>query len=436
MTKPDPSRETGEAAVAAHGISDLQSELAEVLRQRSAISEVLRAIANSPHDLQPIFETILDRATLLCRADGGTLRLIEKEGVRLVAQKLSPALKQWYSPLPLAAHDSYVGRNVASRSPVHIPDLSDEELYKKRDPTVVALVKAGMRTTVFVPMLRNDDVIGALAIWRERIEPFAGKQIELIADFAAQAAIALEITRRERQLREVQSELAHANRVTTMGLLTASIAHEINQPLAAVVTNANTSVRCLARARPDIEQAKLCAERIIRDTGRAAHIIGEIQNIVKKRAPRTELLDINNAILDIMTLIHGEALTRGVKVQTCLPDSLPRIRGDRVQIQQVVLNFAVNGIQAMGCAGEDERELYISTERTAEGIQVSVRDTGPGLDPNSIYRLFEPFYTTKPSGIGLGLSICRSIIEDHGGQTRASACKPHGALFEFTIPAS
>ena len=263
------------------------------------------------------------------------------------------------------------------------------------------------------------------------IKPFSAR--ELLARVGVKLQLAR--TRRERQLREVQMELAHVNRVATMGQLTASIAHEIKQPLGAVAISANASLRWLTRDQPDIEQAKLCAERIIKGADRVAAIVSGIHGFIKKDALRTELLDINDAILDIMILINGEALKHGVSVQTRLPHDLPRVQGDRVQLQQVVLNLTVNAIQAMSGVGEGERELYISTERTGEGIRVAVRDTGPGLSPNSIHRLFEPFYTTKPSGMGMGLSICRSIIEDHSGRIWASGCEPQGALFQFTIPA-
>ena len=197
--------------------SGLQKQVTELGAQRAAISEVLRAIASSPHDLQPIFETILDSARRLCRAEVGIFRLVEESGLRLVAHNLSPAALEGYSPPMLLERGSFVGRLIASKSPVHIPDLAAHEVYHAGDAAAVALVKSGLRASLLVPMLRNDEPIGLLAIGRQRIEQFTDKEIELVTDFAAEAAIALEITRRERQLREVQTELAHASRVATMG---------------------------------------------------------------------------------------------------------------------------------------------------------------------------------------------------------------------------
>src|SRR5215831_573201 len=238
--------EAGEAPEAAHGNSD--KELTEVLRQRAAISEVLRAIGNSPHDLQPIFDTILDNAVRLCRAEecGGVCRLAEEGGFRLVAHNLNPAVLAQYTPPMLYEHGSPFGRLLSSKSPVHIPDVT-AELRRAGEADRMDLSKAGARTGLFVPMLRNDEQIGSLAIGRLHIEPFTEKEIELVTDFAAQAAVALEITRRERQLRELQMQLAHTNRVVTVGELSASITHEVNQPIAAARNNVIAALHFLDR---------------------------------------------------------------------------------------------------------------------------------------------------------------------------------------------
>ena len=415
--------------------AELQEQISELVAQQAAISEVLRAIASSPGDLQPIFATILDGATRLCQADGGTLRLIEVEGVRLVAQKLSPALERWYTPPKVAPHDSYVGRNVASRSPIHIPDLSASDFYRRGDPTVVALVKAGMRSTVFVPMLRNDDVIGALAIWRERLESFGDKQIELVADFAAQAAIALEITRRERQLREVQMELAHANRLAATGQLTACIAHDVKQPITAAVASAQAALHFLRHEPPELGKVRQVLDAIVESGHRAGDVIDGIRALVKKAPLRKERLDIRATIHAVIELTHSEAVKNCVSVQTDLAQDLPLIEGDRVQLQQVMLNLIVNGIEAMSDVGDGQRDLLINAEATQDGVRVAVQDSGAGQCQEKLDRLFEPFYTTKPDGMGMGLSICRSIVETHGGRLWATSCEPRGALFQFEIPA-
>jgi len=315
--------------------------------------------------------------------------------------------------------------------------LAADQSYLDRDPGVVIVVELlGARTSLLVPMLKEDELIGAITILRTEVQPFTEKQIELITDFAAQATIALESTRRERQYREAHMELAHATRVATLGQLSASIAHELRQPLAAIVTGGSASLRWLTRQPPEIEEAGLAVEDIIKDANRASEIIGRIHNLITKNLARKELLDINAAILEVTALTHGEATKNGVTVSTQLAHHLPRIEGDRVQLQQVMLNLILNAIQAMSELRDGIRELHISTEHVqSEGVCADVRDSGPGLSPENLGRLFEPFYTTKPNGMGMGLSICRSIIEAHGGRLWATGHASQGALFRFTIPA-
>jgi C4-dicarboxylate-specific signal transduction histidine kinase len=247
----------------------------------------------------------------------------------------------------------------------------------------------------------------------------------------------LESTRRERQYREMQSELAHANRVATMGQLTASIAHEIKQPIATARNNAAAALRFLDRSPPDVAEVREALTCLVNDADRAGDVVDRIGSLIKKAPPRKEVFDLNAAILEVTALTHSEAVKTGVTVGTQLAGESPRIQGDRVQLQQVMLNLIVNAIQSMSGVEDGARELHISTTRIEPegGVRVAVRDTGPGLRPESLPRLFEPFYTTKPDGMGMGLSICRSIIEAHGGRLWATRCEPRGALFQFTIPA-
>jgi GAF domain-containing protein len=259
----------------------LQKELTEVVRHRAAISEVLRVIAHSPHDLQPIFDIIIQSATRLCRATYGNLRLAEAEGFRLVAEVSYPSsvAERWRQPSfniprgPLA-------QIAARKSPLHIPDLAVERDYLKI-PAVADLVKLGrIRTMLIVPMLMSKEtVIGAITVSRTRVQPFTEKEIEMVADFAVQATIALETTRRERQYRDVQIQLAHANRVATIGQLSASIAHELKQPLGAVVINGGATLRWLTRSQPEIEEAKQAVEYIIKDANRASEVLGRIHRL-------------------------------------------------------------------------------------------------------------------------------------------------------------
>ena len=418
--------------------SELEDRVTELIEQQTAISEVLRAIASSPHDLQPIFDAILDSATRLCRADIGTLRLSEEGGLRRVAVRGDPLLvSRARSSIPLLAEKgSLPTRWATSRLPKHVPDLTALE-GDHRDDFLITVVNAGFRTGLVLPLLKDNEIVGTISLGRKQVQPFTDKQICLFTDFAAQATIALESIRRERQYREMQSELAHANRVATMGQLTASIAHEIKQPIAAASNNARAALNFLDKSPPDVAEVREALTCIVDDTDRTSDVVDRIGSLIKKAPRRKEVVDLNAAILEVTALTRSEAVKTGVTVGTQLAGELPRIQCDRVQLQQVMLNLIVNAIQSMSGVEDGNRELYISTVSVEpEGVCVAVRDTGHGLRPESLPRLFEPFYTTKPDGMGMGLSICRSIIEAHGGRLWATNCEPRGALFQFTIPAN
>jgi C4-dicarboxylate-specific signal transduction histidine kinase/PAS domain-containing protein len=414
-----------------------EQTLRELVEQQTANSEVLRAIANSPDDLQPIFDAILDSAKRLCGADMGSLRLFEESGLRLVGVRGDPFLvNQVWSSFPVLDKESFLGRLATSGLPTHIPDLTALE-GDHRDDLWVTAARERYRTALFVPLLKDNEIVGIISLGRTRVQPFTDKQICLFTDFAAQASIALEGARRERQYREMQSELAHANRVATMGQLTASIAHEVNQPITAAITYALAARRFLNSEPPNLHEVDDALSLIVKQGNRAGEVVEQVRALIKKVPARKDAVAIDAAILEVIALTRTEATNNSVSVRTQFAEGLPRVQGDRVQLQQVMLNLIVNAIQAMRGIGEGPRELQVSIEAVPSegGVRVGVRDTGPGLSPESLSRLFEPFYTTKPEGIGMGLSICRSIIEAHGGRLWATGYEPRGALFQFTIPA-
>jgi PAS domain S-box-containing protein len=239
----------------------------------------------------------------------------------------------------------------------------------------------------------------------------------------------------DRRYREMQMELAHANRVATMGQLTASIAHEVNQPIAATVTNAQAALRWLRAGSSNLEKVQQSLTSIVEDATRAGEVIDRIRALIKKAPPRKDRLDVNGMILEIIEITRGEALKNGISVLTELAEDLPVVEADRVQLQQVLLNLIVNALDAMGAANEGPRQLLISTGKVeTSGVLVAVQDSGPELESTMLERVFESFYTTKPTGLGLGLSICRSIIEAHGGRLWASTNQRRGATFQFTLP--
>jgi PAS domain S-box-containing protein len=548
--------------------SEPQDRVIELVEQQTAISDVLRAIANSPHDLQPTFDAILDSATRLCRADVGTLRLSEEDGLRRVAMRGDPLfVSQTSSSIPdLAEKESFLSLLAKNSVPTHVPDMTALE-GDLRDDLFIKNVNAGILSSLFVPLHVDSEMVGIISLGRKHVQPFTDQQISLFRDFAAQAAIALESTRRERQyreglrqiietvpallwstgpdgepthisqrvldysglrledfrhggweafmhpadfpetakafyhaiqtgtayqavhrlrraadgeyrwhhargeplrdregrivqwyglsididerkraeqalreeqdrLRQLEADLAHMNRLSMMGELAASLAHEIAQPIATARNNARAALNFSNRSSTDQGEVKEALAAVVDDADRAGEILDRIRDHIKKAPARKEIVDLNAAILEVTALTYSEAVKTGVTVGTQLAAELPRIRCDRVQLQQVMLNLIVNAIQSMSGLEDGNRELHISTASIEpEGVCVAVRDTGHGLRPESLPRLFEPFYTTKPNGMGMGLSICRSIIEAHGGRLWATRCEPRGALLQFTIPA-
>jgi PAS domain S-box-containing protein len=239
---------------------------------------------------------------------------------------------------------------------------------------------------------------------------------------------------RER-LHQLEAELAHINRVSVLGELAASIAHEVGQPLAGVVSNGGACLRWLAGDAPNLEKAREAASRIVRDGKRAGEIIARIRALTRRAATPQEKLELNETIREVLALVGDEAKRRNVRIQAQLADGLAPVAGDRVQLQQVMLNLVMNGIEAMGNIGGRARDLVISTRNLEpDQVQVTVDDAGTGLDPNAVDKIFDPFYTTKPGGMGMGLSISRSILEAHGGRLWATAKDGPGTLFHFTLP--
>jgi PAS domain S-box-containing protein len=239
------------------------------------------------------------------------------------------------------------------------------------------------------------------------------------------------------RLRQLESDLAHMNRLSMMGELAASLAHEIAQPIATARNNARAAMHFLDRSPPDPDHVKEALACVVDDADRAGEILDRIRDHIKKAPPRKERVDLNHAITDVIALAQGVIIENGVSVQTRLTDGLPHVQADCVQVLQVVLNLILNAVEAMSSVKKGVRELAISTEQhQADGVLVAVRDSGPGIDPGHLDRVFDAFYTTKSSGVGMGLSICRSIINTHGGRLWADVNASGGALFQFTLPSA
>ena len=316
--------------------------------------------------------------------------------------------------------------------PVIVSDIATDPLWA--DFRDLALAH-GLRACWSRPILSSEGrVLGTFAIYyREPRSPIP-QELDVIEQITHLASIAVEREQAEEAQRQAQADLAHVHRVTTMGELTASLAHEVNQPIAAAVTNANTCLRWLTREHPDVEGAREAASRIVKDGTRAAEIINRIRQLFKKGAPQREWVDVNEVVREMIVLLRNEATRYSISIQTDFAADLPQVMGDRVQLQQVMMNLIMNSVDAMKDV-EGTRELAIKSQQAEdEQLLVSVSDTGIGLPAQQAEQIFNAFFTTKPHGTGMGLRISRSILESHGGRLWAADNSPRGACFYLTLP--
>jgi PAS domain S-box-containing protein len=319
---------------------------------------------------------------------------------------------------------------------VRWPDLTPPKWHDRDRRAVTALMTTGTEQPTEKEYFRKDGSLAPVLVGAAAFGGRGDEGVAFVVDLSERKRAEARVLESERRYREVQLALEHANRAATMGQLSASIAHEVNQPIAAAVTNAHTALRWLGAQPPNLDKIHQALDRILDNSKRAAEVISGIRALIKKEPPRRERFEINECILEVIALTGGEVTRNGISVRTQLADDLPFVQGDRVQLQQVVLNLIVNAAEAMTAVSEGPRELLISTgESGLEGVLVAVIDTGQGLASANPDRLFEAFYTTKPGGLGMGLPICRSIIEALGGRLWAVANVPRGAIFQFTVPA-
>jgi PAS domain S-box-containing protein len=315
-------------------------------------------------------------------------------------------------------------------------DLTPAEWRERDERTVAELKTIGTVQPFEKEYFRKDGSRLPVLIGAVLFEANGNQGLSFVLDLTERKRAEAEARESERRYRETLAGLAHANRVTAMGQLTASIAHEVNQPIAAAALNAEAALNWLAAQPSNLDRVREALRLIVADATRAGNVVAGIRSLIQKVPARRTFLDINEAIREVITLTRGEAAKAGVSVQADLADGLPLVYGDRVQLQQVILNLIINAIEAMSGGAEIPRTLLISTAQAEPGIRVAMRDSGPGLDPASLEHLFNAFYTTKSDGMGMGmgLAICRSIIEAHDGQLYASANEPRGAVFQFTLP--
>jgi C4-dicarboxylate-specific signal transduction histidine kinase len=297
------------------------------------------------------------------------------------------------------------------------------------------IARRNIRSALCLPLLKQTKLIGILYL-ENNLTPYAFTgRIGALRIVASQAAISLENARSAEALAKARSELAHVNRVAGLGVLTASIAHEVNQPLAAIITNGETSLRWLTRDNPNIEKVRTFTERVVAEARRASEIIERIRGMASQRAPEHKLLSIDDVINESVSFLRHELLQKGIVVSLDLAPELPQIVGDRTQLQQVIVNLAMNAVQAMTQLAPAGRIISFRTVLAdPERVYCSIEDSGPGIDPEHLPRLFDSFFTTKDTGMGMGLAICQSIIEAHGGSIRAdNNSSLGGARFSFGL---
>jgi hypothetical protein len=408
----------------AEALRDGESHILEMIARDAPLEEILEKLVR-------VVEAQF--AGLLC-----SVLLLDEDGQH-ARHGAAPSLPGPYSKaidgICIGPKAGSCGTAMYRREPVVVTDILQDPLW---EPYRALAERYGLRACWSTPILTHSGkALGSFAMYYR--EPRSPNQSETraleLATHLAGIAIERKLAREERErLREAQADLAHINRVTTMGELTASLAHEVNQPIAAAATDANTCLRWLARDQPDLEEARAAASRVVKDAARAAEIMGRIRSIFKKEVSQRELVDVNEIIRGMIGLLRSEAARYSISMRTELSEDLPQIMGDRVQLQQVTMNLIINSIDAMKDV-DGTREIAITSQRAEnEQLQVSVSDTGIGLPSQRADQIFNAFFTTKPHGTGMGLRISRSIVESHGGRLWAADNSPRGARFAFTLP--
>ena len=429
-------------------IAALKRELNEALQQQAATAEVLQIISSSPGDLQQAFSKMLDHAASICDAKYGNVFRLDGDTLHLVASHNTPAaLIEARRRVKLNPKLPF-GRMVATKAAVQVADIMAEEAYTvQRDPRLVKPIEiGGARTVLVVPMLKDAEVIGAFSLYRQEVQPFTDRQVALLTNFAAQAVVAVENTRLLNELRQRTDELSRSiaelqrersNKLMNLEAMAASIGHEMRQPLASIASNGSAARRFLGHAPPNFAETRLALERMINDAHRASQVFDNIRALFGKTDRTYAPIDVSALIRGVLQALDEELKQHGIATETALSAALPPVMGHRGQLQEVFVNLIRNAIEAMDGVTGARRILRLRTEHDADNaIIVAVEDSGPGIDPGRAEDIFDAFITTKPHGMGLGLAICRMIVQRHEGRLSAAPATPTGSIFRVALPAA
>ena len=422
-------------------VARLRRELNEARDQQAATGEVLKILSGSTYNLQSVLDKLVELALHLCEADAANIWL-PKGGVLALAASSghSSEFKRYAARHPITPDRGTVsGRVFLKGRTVHIPDvLADREF------TGVGYQSRGnYRCHLGVPMLRKGRAIGVIALTRKKVTPYSKKQIELVETFANQAVIAMENKRLLETEKHRSRELAkslhllqreRSNKIMNLEAMAASIGHEVKQPLAAIASNSGAALRFLARDPPVVAEAESALTKIITDSHRAGAIFDNIRALFGKDDHEREPIDLGKLALEALEALRDELRESGVTIRAELT-AAPSIAGHRGQLQEVFINLIQNAIEAMRAVEADRRLLQVRTEaRGGHAVAIAIEDSGTGIDPKQAQAIFDAFVTTKPKGMGLGLAICRMIIERHGGQLSVSPARPRGSIFTVVLP--
>jgi two-component system NtrC family sensor kinase len=423
--------------------SQLIHELRESLRQQTAASDILRIISRSTFNLQAVLDTLVELISGLCDADLAAMHRIEAGRNRAIAIYGGPAShREAANEVPLQpGRGSVIGRTMAERKPVQVADVLADPNYELQD----AQHRLGYRTVLGVPLLREGEPIGIIVLMRTTVRPFTDKQVELVQSFASQAIIAIENTRLfnelqartedlDRSIGELQRE--RNNKLMNLEAMVASISHEVRQPLASIASNGGAALRFLKHEPPNLDEARSALNSMVQGSHRASKVFDNIRALFGKADQDHEPIKLNTLALDVLHTLRDDLKDRGIATRTSLRSELPPITGHEGQLQEVLINLVRNAIEAMDGVEQSRRVLQVRAEPHGDSaVALYVEDSGTGIDPKQLDNIFDAFITTKASGMGLGLAICRMIIERHAGQLSVTPAEPQGSIFRVLLPA-